>query len=126
MMVLFPNNLASCKYEHKFNEQVDLIVDKGDVKNYDNDNIEEKNILNDNKSINSESDLEEDTNDGVMLIDQNKELIDQVKIVAPGQGKTPVRLHMIEDIDELCFPKIFGGHKLNVPKFITYSDQTKS
>lgn len=76
--------------------------------------------------VDMDSDFEADDNDEVMLIDRNKDSVDKIKIIAPGQGKNPVPWHMVEDIDELCFPTIFCGHKLNIPNFITYSDRAKS
>lgn len=57
---------------------------------------------------------------------RNEEIVNNVKIIAPGQGKMLVPWHAVEDIDELCFPKIFGGYKMDIPAFISYSDRAKS
>ena len=102
-------------YENMTNEEVDFIVD--------NDN-EHENDKESNITFASVIDPTEDENldnfpDEVMLMDCHKEMIDRVKIIAPGEGKQPVSWHMIPDLEELCFPRIFGGHPLELPKFIT-------
>ncbi|KAJ8915563.1 hypothetical protein NQ315_012447 [Exocentrus adspersus] len=58
------------------------------------------------------SDDEDD--DEVLIVDNNKQVViqsNQVEVIAPGQNKYPVPWHIVEDIDELSFPKIFGGHQ---------------
>ncbi|GLV47536.1 hypothetical protein CBL_21329, partial [Carabus blaptoides fortunei] len=57
---------------------------------------------------------------------RNEDTADKIKIIAPGQEKFPVPWHMIGDIDELCFPRIFGGYKLNIQNNISYNDRAKS
>uniref|UniRef100_A0A8D8ZHS9 ATP-dependent DNA helicase n=1 Tax=Cacopsylla melanoneura TaxID=428564 RepID=A0A8D8ZHS9_9HEMI len=51
---------------------------------------------------------------------------DHIEVIAPGQNERPVSWHLIENFDELCFPKIFAGHALSLPKNITYHDRAKS
>lgn len=39
-----------------------------------------------------------------------------IKIIAPGQGKRPISWNQFPYIDELVFPTIYGGHFLNYDK----------
>lgn len=61
-----------------------------------------------------------------MLINRGSAVSDSVEVIAPGQNKAPVAWHLIENLDELCFPKIFCGQGFNLPKNITYNDRAKS
>lgn len=76
-----------------------------------------------------EDDLESDkfeVNDEVLVIDRNKEVSNAVKIIAPGQGQFPEPWHLIDNIDELCFPTIFGGYPFDTDNKLTYSKRVKS
>ncbi|KAJ8676826.1 hypothetical protein QAD02_012613 [Eretmocerus hayati] len=66
-----------------------------------------------------------DNNDEVLIIDRNKEMSDDILIVAPGQDKNPMPSHRIENFDELCFPRIFGGRQLDKLNQLTYSQRVK-
>ncbi|OXU18641.1 hypothetical protein TSAR_009780 [Trichomalopsis sarcophagae] len=62
-------------------------------------------------------DLEQDENDvldnyeideEVLILDRNKEISEDMHIIVSGQEKTPLSWHSLNDIDELCFPRLFG------------------
>ncbi|KAJ8677548.1 hypothetical protein QAD02_013335 [Eretmocerus hayati] len=56
---------------------------------------------------------EDNNNAEILLIDRNKQLADDLVIIAPGQDKKPMPWHRIEDFDELCSPRIFGGNQFD-------------
>lgn len=87
-------------------------------------NSKETNVNNELLSEHDESD--EEVGEEVLLYDRNNICSDNVQIIAPGQNEKPVTWHMMENYDELCFPKIFAGHAFNLPKSLTYSDRVKS
>lgn len=67
------------------------------------------------------TEIEEDINDelkciDLMVIDRDVELAErgQVRIIAPGEGKSPVSRRSIKNFDELCYPSIFCGEPLEV------------
>ncbi|VEN42006.1 unnamed protein product, partial [Callosobruchus maculatus] len=76
-----------------------------------------------------ESDGEKVPDDEVLVMDRNKEISDisKIQVIAPGQGKAPVPWHIVDDIDELSFPRIFGGHGFDLKEYkISYSERCKS
>ncbi|VEN59518.1 unnamed protein product [Callosobruchus maculatus] len=76
-----------------------------------------------------ESDGEKVPDDEVLVMDRNKEISDisKIQVIAPGQGKAPVPWHIVDDIDELSFPRIFGGHAFDLKEYkISYSERCKS
>ena len=103
------------KYFHLFenmtNEEVNFIVD--------NDNGHEKDKENSVTFASvidpTEDDISDNFPEEVMLMDRHKEMIDRVNIIAPEEGKQPVSWHKIPDLEELCFPRIFGGHPIELP-----------
>lgn len=109
------------KYNRNLNTELEFIVDKNDkcdsFTNIINPYEGEKH---DNKSNSDESDNYE-PNDEVLIIDRNQEISTNIKIIAPGQEKYPISWHLLENFDELCFPKIFGGEILDQKKKLTYS-----
>lgn len=62
----------------------------------------------------------------VLLIDENAETANNIRIFASVQRKFPAPWHIIDDIDELYLPRRFAGYKVDTPKSITYSDIVKS
>ncbi|CAB0030863.1 unnamed protein product, partial [Trichogramma brassicae] len=54
------------------------------------------------------------------------ELTNEAIIIAPGQEKQPLPWHKIQNIDELCFPRIFGGHPYDKLNILTYSERVLS
>lgn len=64
--------------------------------------------------------------DEVLLFDQNYENAqNSILLMAPGQGKKPLPWLNYPNIDELCFPKIFGGRVFNTNNE-SYTSRTKS
>lgn len=72
----------------------------------------------------------------IMLTDHSNALINQLSTtndafspdsitIAPGEGKTPVPSYLIEDIDELSFPNIYGGQPMDETKKLTYAARIK-
>lgn len=45
--------------------------------------------------------------------------------IAPGQGKRPIPSYEIENIDELCYPSLFGGYPTNENKKLSYAEVIK-
>ncbi|KAJ8676998.1 hypothetical protein QAD02_012785 [Eretmocerus hayati] len=84
---------------------------------------EESNI--DTGEINPEDTIEGDNNEEILLIDRNEKVCDDIVIIAPGQEKKPLPWHRIENFDELCFPRLFGGHQLDRSNKLTYSQRVK-
>ena len=115
-------------FERNSENDVNFIVDDFDKPNNNNcNNInttanEIKNVTTDNNENGIEDDFE--VNDEVLILDRNKEISSDVITIAPGQDKQPVPWHKVENIDELCFPKIFGGHILDKEKKLTYTERT--
>ncbi|XP_026475405.1 uncharacterized protein LOC113380264 [Ctenocephalides felis] len=123
--------------ENLMSEKLDFIVDKSDAINdtvslSNEDNIKENCNLVPNINVNAQAvfDLNQINNDETMLIDNNditaKGQAEMVKVIAPGQNKLPLPWHKIEDVDELCFPKIFAGHTFSPNVKLSYKDRTKS
>ncbi|XP_026481429.1 uncharacterized protein LOC113388245 [Ctenocephalides felis] len=123
--------------ENLMNEEVNFIVDKSDAVNdavsfSNQENINENCNLVPNINVDAQAvfDLDQINNDETMLIDNNditaKGQAEMVKVIAPGQNKLPLPWHKIEDVDELCFPKIFAGHTFSPNVKLSYKDRTKS
>ncbi|GBM80454.1 ATP-dependent DNA helicase PIF1 [Araneus ventricosus] len=109
---------------------VDFIVDEKDREYSEEtshllDNVFIKDFLPENVNFDEDSDGEMEVDEEVMLIDRNKETVENVQVIAPGQGKLPVPWHAVTDIDELCFPKIYCGHKFKTPPKFSYADRVK-
>ena len=108
-------------YENMTNEELNFIVD--------NDNEHEKDKENSVTFASIIDPIEDAISDNfpeeVMLMDRHKEMIDRVKIIAPGEGKQPISWHKIPDLEEMCFPRIFGRHPMELPQFITYNDRVR-
>ena len=79
-----------------------------------NNNNNDDNYSADNKINNLNDDFE--INDEVLILDRNAEMTSNIITIAPGQDKQPLPWHKIEHIDELCFPRIFGGNMLDKEK----------
>ena len=60
-------------------------------------------------------------------MDRNFQLDADMKVTAPGREKKSVSWHVIEDLDELTLPTIFGGHSFNISKEtnLTYTNRVK-
>ena len=113
------------------NEEINFIVDEADVIS-----DEEKNLMkikfqqnNYEKQIAINEELDDidnyEINDEILILDRNKEISEDIYIIAPGQYKRPLPWHSLEHIDELCFPRIFGGHIFDKDKKLTYSEKVK-
>ncbi|GBM98031.1 hypothetical protein AVEN_151122-1 [Araneus ventricosus] len=110
---------------------VDFIVDEKDREYSEEashllDNVFIKDFLPENVNFDEDSDGENlcgEVDEEVMLIDINKETVENVQVIAPGQRKLPVPWHAVTDIDELCFPKICFGHKFTTPPKFSYADR---
>ncbi|XP_059142987.1 uncharacterized protein LOC131930491 [Physella acuta] len=98
--------------------QASQISDSGSAKKIRTENVD---FNEDSDDGNSNDEVDEE----VMIVDRNKEMVDNVQVFAPGQGKLPVPWHAVNDIDELCFPKIYFGHKFYTPKKFSYNDRVK-
>ena len=116
-------------YEFNHGENVDFIVDPEDeitISNINNDDICNKIIDNEETNI-FEGKLENlDKNEEVLIINRNEEITDKINIIAPGQGKTPIQSHEINNFDELCFPTVFGGQKFILRESMSYADRVLS
>lgn len=98
----------------------DFIVDAKDGEDADEDATEDSTFDNYEELLDRED-------EEVMLVDHNLEaVLDQVAVLAPGQGKKPLPWLIHKHIDELCFSRIFGGQKMELPANITYTDRSKS
>lgn len=64
--------------------------------------------------------------DEVLIVDYNKQIVSNIKIIAPGQHKTPTSWHEILNFDELCFPSIYGGHQYDKSNILSYAQRVKS
>lgn len=68
------------------------------------------------KNVLNLDDIEWD-NEEVLMLDRdtipNK---DDVRVMAPGQGKKPIPWNEFPYIDELDFPTMYGGFSLNYDK----------
>lgn len=70
---------------------------------------------------NNENDIDE-----VLLLDENFEnTMNSMLLMAPGQGKKPLPWLIQPNIDEFCFPRIFGGRSFNTNNE-TYTIRAKS
>ena len=113
------------------NEEINFIVDEGDVLSDEENNLMKIKFQQDNYekqlAINEELDQMDnyEINDEILILDRNKEISEDIHIIAPGQDKRPLPWHSLEDIDELCFPRIFGGHIFDKDKKLTYSERVK-
>uniref|UniRef100_A0ABD2W1Y8 ATP-dependent DNA helicase n=1 Tax=Trichogramma kaykai TaxID=54128 RepID=A0ABD2W1Y8_9HYME len=114
-------------FEHS-NEDIDFIIDEEDLKeieqNYTSNTLQ---FINNYKQQNNTITDTYELNDEVLLHDDNQ-FQNRVKplIIAPGQDKEPLPWHKLSNIDELCFPKIFGGYPLDKLKVLTYSERILS
>jgi PIF1-like helicase/Helitron helicase-like domain at N-terminus/OTU-like cysteine protease/Helicase len=95
-------------------DELDFIVDENDI-------ITE---LIPERNCDSDDSFDSSDDDEVLLYNRNKDN-NEIKTIAPGQGKAPQPWHMIDSIDELCFPKIFVGHNFDENKKLSYSNRAK-
>ncbi|XP_050499980.1 uncharacterized protein LOC126880256 [Diabrotica virgifera virgifera] len=109
------------QYENDYSKTIDFVIHRDVHEDEKNDSASEDD---DHSDIENDI-LDTEINDEVLLIDENIVQNDNIKIIAPGQGKVPMPWHLVQDIDELCFPKIFGGFPFNGNN-ISYSDRIKS
>lgn len=82
------------KYDKQYDAKIDFIVDESDVQEHETNAKSEPsaNVEDDLNDIDLEAifNIDFDTNDECMLIDRNKEVSNNIQIIAPGQGKLPV------------------------------------
>lgn len=123
---------ADRSYFQRYSNQseVDFIIADNDKENSDelSDSEFVKKFFVESEEWEENNDEENSCNEvaeEIMLIDRNKEIVDNVQEIAPGQGRLPVPLHAVSNIDELCFPKIFCGHKFTMPAKFTYIGRIK-
>jgi hypothetical protein len=72
------------------------------------------------------SQTSDDDDEADLIINRNQDTENSIKTVAPGQGKPPLPWHMVENIDEFSFPKIFGGHAFDPNKKLSYASRAKT
>jgi hypothetical protein len=72
------------------------------------------------------SQTSDDDDEEVLIINRNQDTENSIKTVASGQGKPPLPWHMVENIDEFSFPKIFGGHAFDPNKKLSYVSRAKT
>lgn len=110
--------------KEKFDDQINFIVEDNDISVAEN--TRSPSMLNERVEISNFNEVE--VGEEILVMDRNVEFEGHIKITTPGQGKKPVSWHLIADLDELTFPKIFVGHALKIPPEvkITYSDRVKS
>ena len=87
----------------------DFVMDKDFLKSIDDSSIS---ILQDNDELEHSDD---DMNCDEVIMRQNIDY-NNVKIIAPGQGKNPISWNKHEHFDEIAFPKIYGGVPLDYNK----------
>ncbi|XP_026470005.1 uncharacterized protein LOC113373956 [Ctenocephalides felis] len=108
-------------------ENVNFIVDDKDL--LEDELSESTNDGDDNPPPQPTIDFNQINNDEVLLIDNNTNVAhdnsSKISIIAPGQSKYPLPWHKMDDLDELCFPKLFGGHSFSSQK-ISYKDRARS
>jgi hypothetical protein len=75
---------------------VDFIVDQKD--------FSENDILFPNETADIDEEEENNVDENVLLFNQDS--LDNIQVIAPGQGKNPVPWHIVKDLEELCFPTI--------------------
>ncbi|KAJ8681808.1 hypothetical protein QAD02_017600 [Eretmocerus hayati] len=125
--------------DHKtHNEDIDLIVDLEYMKSTPDEIdysqteliddpkdplfVREKRVISqDDTGINNNS----DTNEEVLIINRNQEMVDNVLIIAPGQNKKPISSQRFENFQELCFPRTYGGHAIDENRILSYSKRMK-
>ena len=86
-------------YENMISEEVNFIVENDNENEID----KESNVTFASVHNPTEDDILDIFPDEVMLMDRHKEMIDRVKIIAPGEGKQPVSWCTIPDLEKL-FP----------------------
>ena len=119
------NNITVNKnFLKSFDHNVDTVNFIVNKENEDDNSINDEHA-NNNNTYDSDDDSF-DKNDEVLIIDRNQEIVNDVKVIAPGQDKEPLPWHKTENIDELCFPRIFGGYMIDIEKKLTYSERTLS
>lgn len=118
------------RYEKKYDIELDFIVDEEDksiIEEIDKIDIESK------LSESSESEDENPMHDDEVLLHttnlrtKNEGDEDELTSItfAPGEGKIPIPSYAIENIDEFCFPAIFGGYPMDAEKKLTYAELAK-
>ena len=115
------------RYDGKYDEKINFIIDKSDISGDEELQSIASPII--SKKHNEDIGFEDiECDEEVLVMDRNLQLDADIKVTAPGQGKKPVPWHVIEDLDELTFPTIFGGHSFNISKEtkLTYTDRAKS
>ncbi|CAB0002561.1 unnamed protein product, partial [Nesidiocoris tenuis] len=63
--------------------------------------------------------------DDILIIDRRRDESFQSKVFAPGQDKQPVPWTKVENLDELCFPGIFGGYEFDPENSLTYTQRVR-
>ncbi|CAF4797900.1 unnamed protein product [Pieris macdunnoughi] len=64
--------------------------------------------------------------DDVLVIDQNREIAESTRIIAPGENKTPTSMYAIPHYEILCNPQIFGGDEpFDEAKTLTVNERHK-
>ena len=129
-------NEDSMNYYNSLETKIDFIVDKKYEKLLKNSIEMNELITHKTNEIHDEieSDIENNVieedleihDDEVLILDRNKEITEEsIKILAPAQNKNPLPWHTIDDIDELAFPRIFGGYKFDENKILTTAKRYK-
>ncbi|KAL7304454.1 hypothetical protein TKK_0003249 [Trichogramma kaykai] len=122
------NNTFFENYENN-DKNINFIVDEQDLENSKKNNDENlPGKINELK--NNENELLDtyELNDEVLLVDNN-ELSNKTQnsiVIAPGQDKQPLPWHKLQNYDELCFPRIFGGYHFDKQNTLTYSERVLS
>lgn len=111
-------------YERQTNKTIEFIIDGNDAVTFENDITDDVTNCYLNTTENS---TDEEDDDEVMIVDRNKEAASHhIQVIAPGQNKNPVPWHMQPDIEELSFPRIYGGVPFTSVGQISYADRAKS
>ncbi|KAJ8671734.1 hypothetical protein QAD02_002993 [Eretmocerus hayati] len=66
-----------------------------------------------------------DTNEEVLIVNRNQEMVDDVLIIASGQNKKPISSQRFENFQEFCFPRTYGGHAIDENRILSYSERMK-
>ncbi|CAH0387819.1 unnamed protein product [Bemisia tabaci] len=119
------NNLESSKdYDlHHLPDDLEIISDDETSDHGDNNGPDDLEIISDDET----SDHGDNNGDDEILIQDNDDIItERAQItIAPGENKKPVPSN-IENLEILCHPKIYCGHKYDLKSKIFYHDIAKS
>lgn len=64
-------------------------------------------------------------NDDILIIDQNREMADLTRIIAPGENKAPKPMYDIPYYENICNPHLFGGEPFDELKFLSANERHK-